>query len=328
MASVKDGPAMDVMQALREKIDSLPAGLYSPGLKAVQLHVEAAIRHYKRAHAESDQLLFTDAIYRCNQAFEGSIKEAYRVLSKKSPEKKSIAEIEEFLSSGKVLRQKVLSQFGNYRKEWRNPSTHNYMLDFDGDEALLAIVSVAVFATVLCNQIQGSLAFEAAEKLPAGGDEEVERAYSGGPLVDVVANEVVLFCNHFARNQSAEVALEKYFNLFTGNLAGFIQSYFGNDPDINVMFNGVLDDDTESDIFIELEGGKVVIEIKLSKFPRRLNNLYEAAIITAADFLSKSDVIAVILVMFAPAKSDFEVSKPEGTLWKERLWLVGPGKKE
>ncbi|MCK1339153.1 hypothetical protein IVB38_24875 [Bradyrhizobium sp. 38] len=41
-------------------------------------------------------------------------------------------------------------------------STHDYALDFDEDEGLMAIVSVTVFAIVLCDQIDGKLPFDTA----------------------------------------------------------------------------------------------------------------------------------------------------------------------
>jgi hypothetical protein len=140
---------MDVQSILIGKVSKLPDGEHSEGLKAVLLHIESAVRHFRRGQQESDETYFTDAIYRCNQAFEGSIKEAYRVLASKNPDKITPAEIESFLASGDILRKRVLDQFTNYRREWRNPSTHDYKLDFDEDEALLAIVSVAVFAIVI-----------------------------------------------------------------------------------------------------------------------------------------------------------------------------------
>lgn len=66
------------------------------------------------------------------------------------------------MASNNLLRKKVLDQFTIYRQEWRNPAAHDYTLDFDEDEALIAIVSVTIFAIVLTNQISGKIAFKAA----------------------------------------------------------------------------------------------------------------------------------------------------------------------
>lgn len=78
---------MDLVEALRSKIFALQEGDYSPGLKAVILHIETAFGHLSRGQTKDKETAFTDAIYRTNQAFEGSIKEAYRVLTGKDPSK-------------------------------------------------------------------------------------------------------------------------------------------------------------------------------------------------------------------------------------------------
>ena len=80
---------MDLIAIIRKKIDRLDDGDHIAGLKAVLLHVETAVAHLQRGQDTSDDTAFTDAIYRTNQAFEGSLKEAYRVLAGKKPKKKT-----------------------------------------------------------------------------------------------------------------------------------------------------------------------------------------------------------------------------------------------
>jgi hypothetical protein len=78
-----------------------------------------------REDLHGDETAFTDAIYRTNQAFEGSLKEAYRVLTGKNPLKLRPFDIETFFQEQRILRSRVLAQFSNYRTEWRNPATHD-----------------------------------------------------------------------------------------------------------------------------------------------------------------------------------------------------------
>src|SRR5437867_10656757 len=132
---------MDLLKILKNRVATLPDGEYTPGLSAVIEHVEVATRHLKRAQRSKDDSAFTDAIYRTNQAFEGSLKEAYRVLAGKDPNKTRPYDIELYFQQNATLRQRVLDQFTTYRTEWRNTSTHDYRLDFDEDEAPLAIIS-------------------------------------------------------------------------------------------------------------------------------------------------------------------------------------------
>lgn len=175
---------MDVIGILRTAIADLPQGEYSTGLNAIIRHLETAVRHFERNPLD-DPDSYTDSIYRTNQAYEGSLKEAYRVLADKDPARMTPNEIEKYLEENKVVRQRVLDQLQRYRQDYRNPSTHDYKLDFDESESLLAIVSVAAFAKLLVSQISEKLAFNTASGEPpvaaielTGDDDQVVRAIS------------------------------------------------------------------------------------------------------------------------------------------------------
>lgn len=155
---------MDLIATLRTKIETLPQGEYMHGLHSVLMHIETSFKHLDRGQSQDDEQAFTDAVYRTNQAFEGSIKEAYRVLAGKDPEKITPFEIENYLDKSSVFKPRVLAQFTTYRTKWRNPSTHDYTLSFDESEAFLAITSVSSFACVLIDQIAERVAFKQASK--------------------------------------------------------------------------------------------------------------------------------------------------------------------
>lgn len=183
---------MDLIEILRHRIDALPPGDYVLGLRAVLQHVVVAANHLDRGQKSGDDTAFTDAIYRTNQAFEGSLKEAYRVLAEKDPASIRPFDIETFLQTQNVLRSRVLAQFSTYRKEWRNPSAHDYKLDFDEDEALLAIVSVSAFAVVLIDQISERISFtDARATVEASTPVRIEI-----PLADQVAEVLHTFQWH------------------------------------------------------------------------------------------------------------------------------------
>ena len=124
---------MDLLATSKSRIDALPQGNYVPVLRAVLLHIETAFGHLSRGQSAKDDTAFTDVVYRTNQAFEGSVKEAYRVPQERTG-RIAPDDIERYLETNKVFRPRVLSQFKNYRTEWRNPSTHDYKLDFDDSE--------------------------------------------------------------------------------------------------------------------------------------------------------------------------------------------------
>ncbi len=246
---------MDCQKILSDKIDALPQGDHTNGLKAVRLHIESAVRHYQRGVAEKDETIFTDAIYRCNQAYEGSLKEAYRVLAGKIPDRHTPSQIEDFLTEGNILRRRLLDQLTRYRTEWRNPSTHNHMLDFDEDEALLAIGSVTALAIVLCDQIDGMLAFNAAE---ASAASRMIASPRSGQLIDQIAEKVAEYCTLIAEQPGASMTSSH----FEGGLAGFLQSTFEK-RDIAVQLGGRDPRALVSpDILLQAGKEKFVLELK------------------------------------------------------------------
>ncbi|TIX48875.1 hypothetical protein [Alteraurantiacibacter aquimixticola] len=159
---------MDLLAIFDSAVAPLPEGPFTPGLKAIRRHIVAAIRHFERED-DGEQDSFTDAIYRCNQAYEGGLKEAYRVLADEDPARLTPHQIESYLEEKKLLRPRVLKQLTRYREDYRNPSTHDYRLDFDEDEAILAIVAVCAFARTLINQISGKLAYNAGAAILSEG---------------------------------------------------------------------------------------------------------------------------------------------------------------
>lgn len=148
---------MDIAEKLRLAVKEVPEGEHTPGLTAIVRHVEAAIRHYDRAESSDDEDAFTDCIYRTNQVYEGSLKEAYRILSGQSPTKKTLFEIEKYFDGDSSIRSRVVQQMTRYREDYRNPSAHDYKLDFDENEAMLAILSVSAFAKLLVAQMKSRI---------------------------------------------------------------------------------------------------------------------------------------------------------------------------
>lgn len=247
---------MNLIEILSRRAEGSPDGPHTHGLKAIVQHAQCAVRHLERGQRDRDESAFTDAIYRANQAFEGSLKEAYRVLADQNPERVSPFEIENYFTQETILRQRVLDQLSVYRKEWRNPSTHDYKLDFDEDEALLAIVTVCAFAIVLFDQIAERLSFvqaQSATVTPAARD--VTK-----PLLDTVANALVQFRapgSGSAPHQKREVEV-------VGALAGYLSKLF---PDSTVATDARLIRDRafEVDVVLKHRSEQILIEVKRAR---------------------------------------------------------------
>lgn len=296
---------VDIVRVLDEKIERLPLGDYTKGLKAVRLHIDAAIGHLRRGEVDGDTGAFTDAIYRCNQAFEGSVKEAYRVLANKPPEKLTPAKIEAFLSSGDVLRKRVLDQFTNYRTEWRNPSTHDYMLDFDENEALLAIVSVTVFAAVLCDQMDTKIAADLAQQSAVPPAEPVPATT---PLIAEVTERVIDFARTYADGPSGPTEAARHLE---GSLAGQLASDFSTSPDVSVV-TGFRLEGREADIAVRRDDEIVAVEVK--RMQRPIKSVIFSGLAYLSDLLGRgfSDGVLLLYLDGDDGFSLREIKNPEG----------------
>jgi len=255
--------AVDLLESLRMKLNVLPDGDHSAGLRAVLIHVEAAFKHLSRGQELADESLFTDAVYRTNQAFEGSIKEAYRVLAGIDPAKLRPFDIENYLDKNKVFKARVLAQFKNYRTEWRNPSTHDYTLLFDESEALLAIISVAGFAYLLFDEIAEKLSEKASQAKTEAEKPRFGRITNAenDDLFTRVKGALIAFAG---QQRSDPLKTESQ---MVGALTGFLTTLM---PQIKVESDKPLGTDRKgrADLVIGDADSTVIVELKRAKANR------------------------------------------------------------
>lgn len=253
---------MDLLPLAKKKCDVFRGTDSHQGLEAVIHHMEIAEKHFEQGKV-AGEYLYTDVIYRTNQAFEGALKEAYRVLAGKDPSTKSPFQIEKHLETSTLLKERVLSQFTNYRTEWRNKSTHDYQLFFSSQEALLAIVSVSAFFSILLDQMLEKHAYEAEKTRLAKISRELFSDVQNYGTLGFM-QQCVQLLTHFSSDlkhgiRGAEVTTE--YELL-GKLAGFIAAA---DPEIQVTTekaiafgSGVM----RIDLFLEKANQAVIIELK------------------------------------------------------------------
>src|SRR4051812_20660025 len=118
---------MDVLQAIEMQIQGIQAEDNSTYLIQIYTHIQRAELYFKQG--ETDEQYFNDVIYRSNQAYEGALREAYKVLAAKPEEelnRTTLNKIEMHFRDNNIFRERVLQLFENYRREWRNKSTHDY----------------------------------------------------------------------------------------------------------------------------------------------------------------------------------------------------------
>jgi hypothetical protein len=251
---------MDLTSIIREKRKSLPAGFNLDGLNAVLEHLARAEDYWNRARRDADEGLFTDVIYRTNQAFEGILKEAYSVLTNKDASRTTPHAIEEYLASSSVLKERVMAAFNNYRTEWRNKSTHDYKLFFSEQEALLAINSVSSFCVILLDQIIiKSVELAEKERVKRLAD-AVKQGIQDYESLDPYRKVVSLLVASYGRLQ---FPADRHLGTTEaiGLLSGFLEAV---EPGIKVESEVSLGGtrDMRADLVVTLGGDKIILETK------------------------------------------------------------------
>lgn len=212
---------MDFNRIIREKREELRQLGDVDALDGVLRHLTVAERHFQNARSQGDTELFTDVIYRSNQVFEGVLKESFRIISGQDPGGKTTAHIEDYLSKKNVLRPRVLEYFSRYRKEWRNPATHNHRLDFDEQEAFLAYSTVCGFCFIAVNQMIQVLASQAGSAGRIEGDLE----FSAQRFAHLLATELpalIKSFRHGAASLRGDIVIGEA--AFIGGIEGLIKS--------------------------------------------------------------------------------------------------------
>lgn len=256
---------MDILREIDEQIKRIKKEDSSNYLDSIYNHLQRAEYYYKQGN--KDQHFFNDVIYRANQAYEGALKEAFKVLANKTDAdlmKSTPNLIEKHFKENSVFKDRVLQLFENYRQEWRNKSTHDYKLIFDESEAFIALTSVSSFVHLLLKQIQEAIAFLSEKKKLI---EEKEKLLE---LKEIISSKTVslpdkLFnlIGKFAQNNN-------FFNhgreTNEAQLMGMLHGFFTTaTPDLivksepTVKFRGTM---LRPDFIFELGEEKVLMEIK------------------------------------------------------------------
>lgn len=259
--------SMDLNSLIEKKISSLPNNIDAKSFRSILNHIQVAENHFQRATEENIEYLFNDVIYRTNQAFEGGLREAYRLLTESDKwDTIHTWKIEEYFSINRTFSERVMKLFTNYRKEWRNESTHDYNLKMNEEEAFFAICTVSAFVSILMDEILFSLG----EKQERQASKVVQPSnLSTLPLIDRVEKLFVMFAEHlnsieFHKNNPFYSEAQ-----VMGMLSGFLSAY---QNDLKIEFEKTVLNVGKSrlriDLLISDKTSSVVIELKArTSFP-------------------------------------------------------------
>lgn len=249
---------MDLLKLLKDKANYFSASEDDRGISSVVSHIEIAERHYEGGKA-GDDYLFNDVIYRSNQAFEGVLKEAYRIINGSNSNNITPYKIEKYFEENNVLKDRVLQLFTNYRTEWRNKSTHDYKLYFSEQEAFLSIVNISAFINILLDQMLEKMAYDKEDRnLKAGTTPKVSKSKDRGlldlttELLETFSLEAPQKVHGTALPRITEIELIGSLTAFINNVADDISVY----PEFTILRN----DDARryrADFMLEREGEKI-----------------------------------------------------------------------
>jgi hypothetical protein len=76
---------MDFAAIIQDKIKKINAYKEIKGISSVMTHIERALMYFENGVKKLDDEYFNDVIYRTNQAYEGILKEAYKVFTQRNP---------------------------------------------------------------------------------------------------------------------------------------------------------------------------------------------------------------------------------------------------
>ncbi|MDO6493085.1 MULTISPECIES: hypothetical protein [unclassified Cellulophaga] len=258
---------MNIFDRIQKQIQEITETESSIFLDSVSLHLERAEYYYNLG--ENDSYYYNDVIYRTNHAFEGALKEAYKILANKTNEevtKQTPYKIEKYFEDNGVFKERVLELFKNYRSEWRNKSTHDYKLFFDNNEAFIAITSVSSFVFLLFNQIIEKIAFDyeqdkinTSKKTFLKLKEDGMKVARG--LFEMITMSLVDNINYEEFKDKSPLETQ-----IIGFLKANLSWYF---KEGNVLEEPKIKGNLRPDFIIELSGDKIVLEVK--KFSKKLN---------------------------------------------------------
>jgi hypothetical protein len=251
---------MDFNTVIQEQHEELRQLCDVDGLAEVLRHLEAAEKHFTTARTNGDTELFTDVIYRCNQVFEGILKEGYQVIAAQSAADKTPAQIENYLVKHNVFRPRVMEYFKRYRQDWRNAATHDHRLDFDEQEAFLAYSTVCGFCFVAVNQMIQAIASQKASVGRVDSSLKISAARLATLLVAELPS-LMKTLQHSSSRLHGDVRLSE--TALIGGIDGLIKSA---SKDVTTVIEPLIssgDRALRPDLVVLQRDDKVVVEVKM-----------------------------------------------------------------
>jgi len=312
---------MDFDELIREKRNALLDMKPDSDIESVLRHLQVAKTHFDRGRVDDDANLFTDAVYRTNQVFEGILKEIYEALTSNSASDLTPHKIEKHLERNDIFGHRVRDYLARYRTDWRNPSTHNHQLEFSEQESFLAITTVSAFCYVAIDQMIKSMTAAWVEKSQKEGASAVNFDVQAIAefLVDQLPFAIRATAQHSSKSGLAEIAIRESnltVELSEMHLSGTVNGLLSRLPNVaigqEVRFD--IGKRRRSADFVVRERGQdvpkdIVIELKTSKFEGRRRYKAELTnqLVEYCEIENVAGALGLILPSQIDIRSDFSL---------------------
>lgn len=293
---------MDILNSVKEQVSLLKKRTNKIDLSDLIMHLDRAEYFYNQGREEEDEHFYTDVIYRTNQAFEGILREGYKILSKQEKKRINTYDIEKYFLTNGILKNRVLQFFTVYRQNWRNESAHDYKLFFSESEALMAITSVTTFAYVLINQILEALAYQT--ELTADLDTLELSKIANDESIELDEKLIALIKLFIANNEELIDKNDYKEYEFVGLFTGFLDSL--NRNSLKVIREPKLGTDSfvnRPDLLIEEKNEKAIVEFK----GRRNENLKDADRTNIIKYLWTIEGVKIGIIFYMNRKKAEEI---------------------
>jgi hypothetical protein len=225
------------------------------------------------------------------------------------------------LEANQVFRPRVLALFTNYRKEWRNPAAHDYKLDFDESEALLACVSVAAFACLVSDQIAEQLAFLDTKKSTGRRRRPLKAVIGKDGVVSTLAERVAGSLLQFAQLQKiSPTQAPQLESQLIGSVAGYLTAITPKDS-VLVDQRLTTEGRERADLLVRSADESIIVELK---YVRSSKSVHAAAIAQVEHYLTVADATAGVLYLAATEPGEYELIVHEVPNTTKKIYVVGP----
>ena len=318
---------MDILNLIKNQIDeALKVDSSLIGLNSVLTHIERAEFLLNKAKELEDDHFYTDVIYRTNHSYEGILQEAYEILTGKKSANQTPYDIENYFLTNNVLNERVIELLKNYRKDWRNPSTHDYNLFFSYSEAFLAIMSISSFVHVFMNQIIEKLYYER-EKQSLKNElskikKNIEEDYEKLPLIDRVKTIILAFAK---RNISKSIEAMRFETEIIGGLTAYIESL---DKRIKIEVEPIIKVGNRKfrpDLIVKQSNEKLLVELKMmhrQRYGLRKPQFFEDQLLAYLVYANIKQGIIIGMPHDMREDDEYDVEIKELEVGKDKITLM------